>query len=217
MVTRRRNHGPDTTWPPTRPLRQWRQKHVGNSTRPSSRAGMAATRHRELCRSSTPQREGAAPGAAWGIFRSTSPGLGGQQPVPAAVEQVGPAVAALVVVRGDHLGPLGVDDRLEHQLDALANDVDSAAGAGRIEPVGRFILDEVTGSFLQLSMVGKSRRSPGGPPPWWTPASGPPSGTSTGQTDTQRGAGNRAPCRLAARRRKDTAHERGEGVAASFQ
>ena len=42
----------------------------------------------------------------------------------------------------DHLGRLRLDQRLEHHLDALADQVDVAAGANHLEQLGQVIMGQ---------------------------------------------------------------------------
>ncbi len=69
-------------------------------------------------------------------------GLGRQQAWPGAVALVGARVAALVRFGADERGRFGVDERLEHHLDAGADQIDVAAGAQRVEQLGQVKLVE---------------------------------------------------------------------------
>jgi len=60
-------------------------------------------------------------------------GLGRQQPIPGPVALRGPGARALEAFGAYPGGRLGIDEGLEHELDAPAHDVDLAAGADRIE------------------------------------------------------------------------------------
>jgi len=59
--------------------------------------------------------------------------LGGQQSITVAVPPVRPATGTLVVLGADHLRRFRIDQRLQHELDTLADHVDIATGADRVE------------------------------------------------------------------------------------
>src|SRR3954451_4395298 len=60
-------------------------------------------------------------------------GLGGQQPVTCAVAFSGPGVGALILPGADPLGRLGFDQLLHDHPDRLADQIDTLAGAERLE------------------------------------------------------------------------------------
>jgi hypothetical protein len=106
--------------------------------------------------------------------------LGGQQTVSAPVALVGAGVAALVEAGADHLGDLGLDEGLEHEFHALADDVDVAAGADRVEQAGHVRLGEGHWESPSALFGRKAEDLPVTPPQWWmVPASTPLGGTST--------------------------------------
>jgi hypothetical protein len=106
--------------------------------------------------------------AQLGNLQAHVAGLGGEQPVPAAVALGRAGGGALVVLGADVLGAdvlgrLGVDQGLEHELDALADDVDVATGADRVQQLGHVRLSQGHRVLLQARLWRSSRRSPGGP------------------------------------------------------
>src|SRR5919109_1229414 len=63
----------------------------------------------------------------------------------------------------DLLGRFGVDQRLQDELDALADHVDVAASAERVEQFGHVKLAKGHREASFSSLWSESRRSPGGP------------------------------------------------------
>jgi hypothetical protein len=78
-----------------------------------------------------------AAGAQLGDGQLHVAGLGRQQPGPAAVAVGGASIAALVAGSTDLLGGLQVDEGLEHELHRLAHEVQVAAGAERVQKLGK--------------------------------------------------------------------------------
>jgi hypothetical protein len=68
--------------------------------------------------------------------------LRGQQPIPAAVALVRARRRPLEPAGADVLGRLRVDQRLQHELDALADHVQVPAGADRVEQAGHVKLGQ---------------------------------------------------------------------------
>ena len=77
-------------------------------------------------------------------------GLGGQQPPAGAVAMGGACVGALVPASADVLGGLGVDQGLQHQGQALADDVQVTASTQRIQQIsnGRLVQAIVANSLV---------------------------------------------------------------------
>src|SRR5207302_9464376 len=74
----------------------------------------------------------------------------------------------------------GLDQGLEHQLDALADHVDVPAGADRVEQAGHVKLGEGHRETPSALFGRKAEDLPVAPPQWWMlPASTPLGGTST--------------------------------------
>jgi hypothetical protein len=61
-----------------------------------------------------------------GIFNSTSPALVASNGSRAPLRQ-------FVALGADHVGRLGIDQRLQHEFDTLADDIDIATGADRVQ------------------------------------------------------------------------------------
>jgi hypothetical protein len=60
-------------------------------------------------------------------------GLGRQQRITGAVAPVSPNIGTFVALGADHFGRVGVDQRLQHEFDTLADDIDIATGADRVQ------------------------------------------------------------------------------------
>jgi hypothetical protein len=63
-------------------------------------------------------------------------GLGRQQRITGAVAPIRPSIGTFVALGADHFGRLGVDQRLQHEFDTRADDIDIATGADRVQSVG---------------------------------------------------------------------------------
>ena len=83
--------------------------------------------------------------------------LGRQQPRPRAVAVGGTASAALIAAGADPLGSLGLDQRLQHQGEALADDVEVTAGTQRIQQIsnGRLVQGH-RGELLGVNLGGNT-------------------------------------------------------------
>ena len=90
-------------------------------------------------------------------------GLGGEQALPGAVAPGAALLGALVAGGTDALGRLGLDQRLEHQLHALADHIDVSAGANRVQQVGKVGVGQGHRGPPRLSLVVQPK-IPGGPP-----------------------------------------------------
>ena len=108
------------------------------------------------------------------------PGLRGQQAVPAAVALGRSSFGALEALGADDIGRLGLDQRLQDELDAFADHVDVPAGADRVEQAGHVKLGEGHRETPSALFGRKAEDLPVAPPQWWMlPASTPLGGTST--------------------------------------
>src|SRR5512132_1668550 len=81
------------------------------------------------------------PSRSFGMRSSTSPALVDSRRGPGAVAMGGAGVGALIGSGADVLGGLGVDQGLQHQGQALADDVQVTAGAQRPQQIsnGRLV------------------------------------------------------------------------------
>ncbi len=93
-----------------------------------------------------------------------------QQPVTVTVALGGARLGALVAAGADVLGRLRLDQGLQHELDALADHVDVATSADRVQQLVHVRLGQRHRLPPKLELSRSSRRSPGGP----TPVVGPP-------------------------------------------
>jgi hypothetical protein len=116
-------------------------------------------------------------------------GLGRQQPGAGAVAVGGALLGSLIGPSADALGGLDLDQRLEHQGEPLADDVQVTASAQCIQQLGqgRLVqghrgellgvnLGRITLSFTRWPLallLSKPRTSPQSPPPPGTPTSKP--------------------------------------------
>jgi hypothetical protein len=104
-------------------------------------------------------------------------GLGRQQRITGAVAPIRPSIGTFVALGADHLGRLGVDQRLQHEFDTVR--MTSISPPARIASSRSVTSDFVraTGRLPSASTWRFSRRSPGDQPQWWTSASTPLEGT----------------------------------------
>jgi hypothetical protein len=118
--------------------------------------------------------------AQLGDLQLDVPGLGGQQPVTMAVALRGARLGALVAAGADAFGCLRFDQRLQHELDTLADHVDIAAGADSVQQLVHVKLGQGHRAPPKLDLLRQAEDHPVAPPQWWTPpASTPLGGTST--------------------------------------